>query len=173
MSHAASDALRIREAVRALLIDPDDRVLLVRFEFPDGTRWALPGGGVEPGEETLDALHRELDEELGLRDADIGPHIWTRLHVIPFPNGLWDGQRDRVHLVRTPAFEPSPALSPEELRAELVFELRWWTLDEIRESDTTFAPRTLGTRLTELFAALDTMEAGAIVPADWPLDIEV
>ena len=35
MSHAASDALRIREAVRALLIDPDDRVLLVRFEFPE------------------------------------------------------------------------------------------------------------------------------------------
>ena len=42
--------LRIREAVRALVIDPDHRVLLVRFEFPTATRWALPGGGLEPGE---------------------------------------------------------------------------------------------------------------------------
>ena len=55
--------LRIREAVRALVIDPDDRVLLVRFEFPNtGTHWATPGGGVEPGETDHQALRRELDE---------------------------------------------------------------------------------------------------------------
>ncbi|MFM7686187.1 MAG: NUDIX domain-containing protein, partial [Actinomycetota bacterium] len=46
----STDGLRIRDAVRALVLDPDDRILMVRFEFPDaGTRWALPGGGIEPG----------------------------------------------------------------------------------------------------------------------------
>ncbi|MDP9465373.1 MAG: NUDIX domain-containing protein, partial [Actinomycetota bacterium] len=72
------EGLRIRQAVRALVIDPDQRVLLVRFEFPTATRWALPGGGLEPGEDHLDALRRELEEELGLVDAVIGPQIWHR-----------------------------------------------------------------------------------------------
>jgi 8-oxo-dGTP diphosphatase len=162
-----TDGLRIREAVRALLVDPDDRVLLVRFEFPAGTRWALPGGGIEPGEEALEALRRELDEELGLVDAHIGPHIWTRLHVIPFLNGQWDGQRDRVHLVRTPAFEPSPSLTAEQLRAEFVFELRWWTLAEIERAaadGTVFAPRSLAGHLATVL--------GGDVPKA-PVDVDV
>lgn len=130
-----TDGLRIREAVRALILDPHDRVLLVRFEFPNtGTRWALPGGGLEPGESDHEALHRELAEELGLVGAEIGPHIWTRLHVIPFFDGRFDGQRERIHLVRTAAFEPHPHLGWEQLRAELVFELRWWRPDELDPS---------------------------------------
>jgi len=144
--------LRIREAARALLLDPDDRVLLVRFVFPvTGTRWALPGGGLERGETHVDALRRELVEEVGLHEADIGPHIWTRLHVVPFVDGRWDGQRERIHLVRTPRFEPAPALSPAELAAEYVFELRWWTLDEIAAApDVVFAPQSLAHHATHL-----------------------
>jgi 8-oxo-dGTP pyrophosphatase MutT (NUDIX family) len=109
-------------------------VLLVRFEFPDaGTRWALPGGGLEAGESHIDALHRELAEELGLEGAEIGPHIWDRVHVIPFLDGKWDGQRDRIHLVSTDAFEPRPRLSWEQLHAERMFEVRWWHLDELHD----------------------------------------
>jgi len=93
--------LRIREAVRAVVLDPADRVLLVRFEFPDaGTRWALLGGGLEPGESAHDALRRELAEEAGLENIEIGPHIWSRLHIIPFIDGRYDGQREQIHLVR-------------------------------------------------------------------------
>jgi len=32
--------LRIRPAARAIVLDPDDRILLVRFQFPHGTFWA-------------------------------------------------------------------------------------------------------------------------------------
>jgi 8-oxo-dGTP diphosphatase len=152
VSAADSDTagLRIREAARALVLDPERRVLLVRFEFPGGTRWALPGGGLEPGETHVDALHRELDEELGLRGAAIGPHIWDRLHIIPFINGLWDGQRERVHLVHAPSFEPSPRLSWEELHAELMFEVRWWHADDITDG-LPFVPASLRTHLDLLF----------------------
>ena len=104
------EGLRIRPGVRAALIDPDDRVLLVRFEFPRATVWATPGGGQEPGEDDETTLRRELHEELGLVGIDIGPHLWTRTHVIPFLDGRWDGQRENIYLVRTPAFEPPPAL---------------------------------------------------------------
>lgn len=135
--------LRIREAARALLLTPAMEILLVRFEFPRGTRWALPGGGLDAGETHLEALRRELEEELGLADADIGPHLWTRVHVVPFLSGLWDGQRERVHLVRTGRFDPEPRLSREELEAEHLFEIRWWHLEEISDG-LPFVPMTLG-----------------------------
>src|SRR5215216_2278932 len=45
-----STALPLRPAVRALVLDPADRVLLVRFQWPDKTVWAPPGGGIESGE---------------------------------------------------------------------------------------------------------------------------
>lgn len=145
-----TDHLRIRPAVRALVLDPDHRVLLVRFEFPDaGTRWALPGGGVEPGESDHDALRRELAEELGLHDAEIGPHIWDREHLIPFINGMWDGQRERIHLVRTAAFEPQPSLSWPELHAEYLFEIRWWHLHELAPG-LPFVPMSLHQHLHQL-----------------------
>jgi ADP-ribose pyrophosphatase YjhB (NUDIX family) len=139
----AAAGLRIREAVRGLLVDPDHRVLLVRFEFPSATRWALPGGGLEAGESHLDALSRELEEEVGLIDATIGPQIWHRLHIVPFLNGEFDGQRDRVHLVECAPFDPEPRLSWEQMRAEFVHELRWWTIDEIGASGAQFVPREL------------------------------
>lgn len=142
--------LRIREAVRALVIDPDDRVLLVRFEFPNtGTRWAMPGGGVEAGESDHQALRRELHEELGLTDVSIGPHLWTRLHVIAFIDGLHDGQRERIYLVRTGHFEPTPALSWAQLNTEYVFELRWWRPEELGD-DLPLVPATFRQHLAGL-----------------------
>jgi 8-oxo-dGTP diphosphatase len=142
--------LRIREAVRALMIDAADHVLLVRFEFPAGTRWALPGGGIEPGESDLDALKRELEEEVGLDDAVIGPQIWHRLHIVPFINGQFDGQRERIYLIRCDAFEPTPRLSWEQMNAEFVHELRWWTIDEIAASHVQFVPNDLPALLASL-----------------------
>jgi 8-oxo-dGTP diphosphatase len=149
------DGLRIRPSVRAVVVDHDDRVLLVRFEFPNRSVWATPGGGQEPGEDDDTTLRRELDEELGLHEVEIGPHLWTRLHVIPFLDGSWDGQRERVYLVRTAAFVPHPALTWEQLRAERVHELRWWTIAELAAAardGVWFAPRALPDLIADLVA---------------------
>lgn len=133
--------LRLRDAVRAVVIDPRDRVLLVRFEFAHWIGWATPGGGVDPGETDEEAIRRELAEEAGLESFQLGPLVWTRTHLLELPD--WDGQVERYYLVRAPEFDPAPRLSWAQLNAEYVTAVRWWTLAELEAADVQFAPRRL------------------------------
>jgi TDG/mug DNA glycosylase family protein len=142
-----------RAAVRALVVDAEDRVLLLRFENPvtRAVWWATPGGGVQPGESDEMTLRRELREEIGLVDAGfvdpgLGPVVWTREHVLPWNRRLVR-QRERFHLVRLERHEVAPTI---DLTAEGVHGHRWWTLDELETTDERLAPRALATRLRAL-----------------------
>lgn len=50
--------------VRAVILDGEDRVFLVKHSYVPG--WHLPGGAVGPGESVFDALLRETREECGI-----------------------------------------------------------------------------------------------------------
>lgn len=156
--------LRLRQASRIIVVDDDERVLLVRFDFPDEAPvWATVGGGLEPGETHERAARRELAEEAGLEGVELGRPVWTRTHV--FELGVsWDGQSETFFLVRTPPFEPRPRLSWEQLRSEFVTDIRWWSLDEIERSEERFAPG----QLHELLRAL--LRDG---PPDEPVEVGV
>lgn len=164
---SGESGLRLRSAVRAVVLAPDDGVLLVRFEFPGGTRWALPGGGLEPGEDHPTALARELGEELGLVGTTTGPAVWRREQLITFPDGNWDGQRELIYAVQVPdRFEPRPALGWEALRREYVHEIRWWDDAEVMAAEeVVFIPR----RLAELLPELRSMLCSGTLP-DEPVD---
>ncbi len=137
-----------RTAVRALVVDADDRVLLLRFENPvtHDVWWATPGGGIEPGESEEQAFRRELAEEIGLEGHEPGPAVWERTHVFPWNRGL-HSQFERFHLVRVDRHEVNPTI---DLVPEGVYGHRWWTLDELAKTTERLAPRGLATQLRDL-----------------------
>jgi 8-oxo-dGTP pyrophosphatase MutT (NUDIX family) len=141
---------RLRSAARALVLDDDDRVLLVCHGTGASAIWVTPGGGVEEDETDVECMHRELLEETGLESFVLGPHVWSRTAHMPLGDGRWDGEVERVYLVRTQAFEPAPAQPWEALRADGMTDIRWWTLPELEAAETRFAPRRLPQLLREL-----------------------
>ncbi len=59
-------------AQQAILVDPEGRVLLLRR--PDGN-WQFAGGRLEKDEKWDEGLRREIREETGITDVDIGPAL--------------------------------------------------------------------------------------------------
>ena len=118
-----------RQAVRALIVDPEGRVLLCRFVngVTGAAWWGAPGGGIEPGESAEAALRRELREETGLEPAEIGPVVFVDELVLPWQGRLLR-QANTFQLVRVAAHEPAPTV---DLTLEGVEALRWWTLPEL------------------------------------------
>ena len=76
-----------RPAGRVVLIDGRYRLLLLKTaEWSDPSQhfWLTPGGGLQEGEDFLEAARRELWEEVGLRGVTFGPCVWDRRHVWPW-----------------------------------------------------------------------------------------
>ena len=80
-----------RNAVRAIVLTPEPKVLLMRIRAPEGGDWfwITPGGGLEAGETEEAGLRRELKEELGLERFEVGPLVWRRQHTFN-----WGGRAD-------------------------------------------------------------------------------
>ena len=151
--------MRRRQAVRALILsETDHSVLLLRMQRPDrpGDFWLLPGGGIKPDEDHLDALRREVWEETGFAVRAEPRLLWQRVHR--FGRGIDKGlpvteQHEDIYLVLAPRFEPMARNNPELSEVGIFHEFRWWSVTALRTAtDHQFAPRALPLLVERLVA---------------------
>ena len=129
-------------AAHVLVIDPEERVLLVHGAGlgPAGY-WVLPGGGVEQGESPLEVAIREVREETGLQltPTDVAGPIGSGRVAFSFGNvaysqqqhyfAAWVGGLDPV-TTGIDAFDPDE--SPVERASRGALSFGWWSLDQVR-----------------------------------------
>lgn len=112
-----------RRVAVVLLVDPQGRVLMQHRDSKArvaANQWAFPGGAIEPGEEPIEAAHRELLEETGLTVTELTPYgVYHRPSVLNADNtveihayyGATDATQDDVVLGEGQAMV---FLTPEE-----------------------------------------------------------
>ena len=140
-----------RKVARLVLLDPEDRILLMHGfepEDPASTWWFTPGGGLEGDETREQAALRELAEETGITDVELGPLLWQRMCSFPFDGRRWE-QDEWYFLARTTQTATDTS-GHTGLERRSVAGLRWWTSAELSAARETVYP----TRLAELLRTL-------------------
>ncbi len=101
--------------------------------------WITPGGALEPDESEEVGLRRELEEETGLQNVEVGPLIWTRTHTFDWNHRTYQ-LHEKFYLVKTVAFEPTMEGNPEDGERSAFRGFRWWSVEDLRNSSDCLAP---------------------------------
>ncbi len=131
---AALASRPVRRVVAAMILrgDGETREIFICQRRPDqpmGLKWEFPGGKIEPGETSEQALVRELSEELGIT-ATIGPRITTVHHTYR------NGGTIQIEFFLVPAFEG-------ELQNRIFQQMLWSPLTRLPDYDFLAADLTL------------------------------
>ena len=127
MRAVSQDAPILRPAARVLLIDDQNRLLLLCARFSEGEVWIMPGGTLEPGETIEQAAARQLWEETGVQSAELGPCVWTRVHQFEWGGTRYE-QHERFFVVRV----TSPTITLDNSSVEELQLLRRMALVDRR-----------------------------------------
>ncbi|MFJ4437436.1 NUDIX hydrolase [Streptomyces sp. NPDC088923] len=145
------DTTPLRRVARVVLLDPDDRILLIHGHEPGDVTdawWFTPGGGLEGTETREQAALRELREETGITEVALGPLLWRRTCSFSFAGRRWD-QDEWYYLART-AQTGTVAEGLTDLERSSVDDARWWTCAELEATSETVYPTRLASLLRRL-----------------------
>jgi 8-oxo-dGTP pyrophosphatase MutT (NUDIX family) len=129
---ALNPNLRLRPAARLIVIDPETRALMFRYDVPGRDPfWVTAGGECEPDESFEDAARRELFEETGIT-AEPGPQIARMTPEFITVEGEPVQADERFFLVRVAKAEIDTSGHTETEQA-LMTRHRWFTLAELED----------------------------------------
>jgi len=146
----------VRQVSRVLILDPDNRVLLLRYRLRDNREvWIPPGGGVEAGESSEEAARREVLEECAIALDPPLSVAWARTTHY-FGRDVLE-----TYFLARLGETPGVLATPEPGAPAELLEYRWWTVDEIAadESGVELTPPDLGARLGGLLAVVPRADA--------------
>ena len=66
-----SNILPLRTGVGVIVINKDNKVFVGKRKDNPVDKWQMPQGGVDKGEELVDAMRRELKEETSIKNIEI------------------------------------------------------------------------------------------------------
>ena len=131
-----------REAVRAIVVTTAEDVLLLRICAPHNGEcfWITLAGGLESDETVEERLKRELREELGLGEFQIGSLVWRQQHAFNWGDKR-TRQRERYYIVHVDQFSPHMS---DAVEARVLQEFRWWPISELANARERLTPLSLG-----------------------------
>jgi len=143
--------LRLRRAGRVIVLDPEDRVLLFRYDDgpPNGRHWCTPGGGLNDGEDYAAGARRELAEETGWTDVALGPEVHERTLTMGYADAIVR-QHERFFVARVEVAGRGLGEVAAMHVSDGIAAWRWWTLAEMDTTDEVIWPP----RLADLIRGL-------------------
>jgi 8-oxo-dGTP diphosphatase len=142
--------LKIRNVARAILVNDKHQCFLFKLKLPwiSDSVWMAAGGGMEAGESPQAALIRELYEETGLTNVEVGRLLWECRFSFQYNNEIRPVY-ERYYLVKTADFKPSFA-GMEHYEIDSLIDFRWWSLAELQTATDHFTPNQLPTLLPQI-----------------------